>query len=331
MPRSSNQKLKLLYIAKILLEKTDDNHIMSSQDIVNALATYDVPAIRKTIYDDIEYLRQYGMDIELKRGNEGGYFVASRDFELPELKLLVDAVQSSRLITGKKSNELIQKLSKLTSAAQAKQLKRHIYINGRAKALNETVYYSIDAIHAAINEGRKISFKYFDYNTRKKRIYRRNDKPYIRTPIAMCWNEDKYYLLTYNPAYEDAYATYRVDRMANVEILDEKADKYDKKTFSVAEYIRKTFGMYAGETVLAKIAFHESLVSVVLDHFGSDTQMTDIGGNRFSINVEVSNSPVFLGWIFQLGDKVEIIEPENLRSAMCDMLDTGSGIYGKRA
>ena len=329
MPRSSNQKLKPLYLTKILLEQTDENHVLSAQGLVDALAAYDVPVIRKTIYEDIDSLRQFGLDIELRHGRDGGYFIASRDFELAELKLLVDAVQSSRLITGKKSNELIKKISKLTSAAQAKQLNRHVYINGRAKALNETVYYSIDAIHAAINSGKKISFKYFDYTINKKRSYRRNDKPYVRTPIAMCWNEDKYYLLTYNPAFDDAFATYRVDRMASVEVLDEKADKYDKKAFSVAEYIRKTFGMYAGETVSAKLVFHSSLVSVVLDQFGSDVQMTDVGGSRFSITAEVSSSPVFLGWMFQLGDKAEIVEPDSLRATMREMLSIGSGIYGE--
>ena len=330
MPRSSNQKLKTLYLARILLEQTDDDHVLTAQELVDALAEYGIPVMRKTIYDDIEALRQYGLDIELRHGRDGGYFVATRDFELPELKLLVDAVQSSRLIIGRKSNELIQKLSKLTSAAQAKQLNRHIYISGRAQALNETVYYSIDAIHGAINDGKKISFKYFDYDTKKNRVYRRDNKPYVRTPIAMCWNEDKYYLLTYNPAYDDAFATYRVDRMASVEALDEDADKYDKKTFSVAEYLRKTFGMYAGETVPAKLAFHESLVSAVLDQFGNETPLTDIGGNRFSVKAEVSNSPVFLGWVFQFGEKAEILEPESLRSSMRDMLASGCGIYGNR-
>jgi predicted DNA-binding transcriptional regulator YafY len=240
-------------------------------------------------------------------------------------------VQSSRLITGKKSKELIQKISKLTSTDQAKQLNRQVHIHGRAKMLNESVYYSIDAIHAAINDKKKISFKYFDYNTKKKQIYRRSDKPYVRTPIAMCWNEDKYYLLTFNPHFSDPFATYRVDRMAGVEVLEEAADKYDRKSFSVAEYIRKTFGMYAGETVTATLSFHESLVSVVLDQFGSDIRMTDIGGERFTVNAEVSNSPVFLGWIFQLGDKAEIIEPESLRVAMRDMLATGNGMYGEHA
>jgi predicted DNA-binding transcriptional regulator YafY len=202
-------------------------------------------------------------------------------------------------------------------------------MSGRSKTLNEAVYHSIDAIHAAINDGKKIEFMYFDYNTKKRRVYRKDDGSYTRTPVAMCWNEDKYYLITYSPKYDNHFATFRVDRMANVEVLDVDADKCDRKAFSITDYIKRTFGMYSGETVSAKIAFNESLVNVVLDHFGNDTRLTDIGGNRFEINAEVSNSPVFLGWMFQFGDKAEIIEPESLRTAMRKLIATGIGIYGE--
>jgi predicted DNA-binding transcriptional regulator YafY len=257
--------MKSLYLARILLERTDDAHILTAQELCDALDSYDITASRQSIYGDIEALRLSGLDITLVPGKNGGYFVSKRDFELPELKLLVDAVQSSRLITGKKSRELIDKLSKLTSREQAKQLNRQVWVNGRAKALNETVYYSIDAIHEAINDGKKISFKYFDYNVKKKRVYRKNDQIYIRTPVAMCWNDDNYYLVTYNPKYDDPFATYRVDRMTSVEIIDESADSFDRKKFNIPDYIKRTFGMYSGEIVSAKLAFDESLVSVVLD------------------------------------------------------------------
>jgi len=328
MPRSSNQKLKPLYLAKILTERTDEDNPLKTQEILEALAAYDIPADRKSIYDDMDALRQYGLDIEHRRGNDGGYFIASRDFELPELKLLVDAVQSSQLITGKKSRELIKKLSKLTSITQSKQLNRQVYMSGRIKALNETVYYSIDAIHAAINERKKITFKYFDYNTSKKRVYRRSGEAYARTPIAMCWNEDKYYLITYNPKYDDPIASYRVDRMADVKVIDEKADDYDAKAFSITDYIKRTFGMFSGEIMTAQLAFDESLVSVVLDYFGADTRLIAADGNRFNIRVEVSASPVFLGWMFQFGSKAEILSPDSLREAMRGLIMTGNEIYG---
>ncbi|GHU95713.1 transcriptional regulator [Clostridia bacterium] len=329
MPRLSNQKMKPLYLARILLEGTDDGHILTAQELCDALAAYDISASRQSIYGDIEALRLSGLDITLVPGKNGGYFIAKRDFELPELKLLVDAVQSSRLITGKKSRELIDKLSKLTSSAQAKQLNRQVWVNGRAKALNETVYYSIDTIHEAINDGKKISFKYFDYNVKKKRVYRKNGETYIRTPVAMCWNDDNYYLVAFSPKYEDSLTTFRVDRIAGVEILDEAADVFDRKKFSIADYIKRTFGMYSGEVVSAKLAFDESLVSVVLDHFGNNTTLLEIGGGRFAIDAEVSTSPVFLGWIFQFGRKAEILEPDSLRSAMRELVMTAKDIYGE--
>jgi len=327
MPRYSSQKLKPLYLARVLLEQTDEKNVMSTTDIVKALAAYDIPVERKSLYDDFEALRHYGLDIELKRGRNSGYYIASRDFELPELKLLVDAVQSSKLITEKKSRELIKKLSKLTNTAQAKQLNRQVHIQGRAKALNESVYYTIDTIHEAINTGKKISFKYFGYDVTKNRVYKGSEKAYVRTPVAMCWNNDNYYLVTYAPQFENPYATYRVDRMTDVKVLDEKADKCNKKEFNLNEYLKENFGMFSGEKVKAKIAFDESLVSVVLDHFGADIHLHKHKENMFYIKADVSATPVFLSWIFLFGNQAEILEPESLRESMNDMLKVSSKIY----
>ena len=329
MPRSSNQKFKPLYLSRILQERTDEDNILTAQELCDALTDYNISASRQSIYDDMEALRQFGIDVVLRPGKGGGYYVAKREFELPELKLLVDAVQSWKLITEKKSQDLIDKLSKLTSREQSKQLNRQVFVSGRAKALNETVYYSIDAIHAAIHAGVKISFKYFDYNLKKKRVYRKNSQPYVRTPVAMCWNDDNYYLVTFSPLYSNPFAAYRVDRMAGVEVLTEPADEFDRKKFSITGYIKQTFGMYSGEIINARLAFDESLVSVVLDHFGSDTRLLDIGGGRFAINAEVSASPVFLGWMFQFGSKAEILEPGNLRMAMRELIATASAAYGE--
>ncbi|MCL2639181.1 MAG: WYL domain-containing protein, partial [Oscillospiraceae bacterium] len=216
-------------------------------------------------------------------------------------KLLVDAVQSSRLITVKKSNELIKKLSKLTSKTQSKHLNRQVHIKGRAKALNESVYYTIDAIHDAINTSKKISFRYFSYDIKKNRIYYRLDKPFIRTPVALCWNDDNYYLISYSPKFDIPFATFRVDRMTEVEVLEDKGDKYDKSQFNVTEYIKQNFGMFTGEVLKAKLSFDESLVNVVLDQFGSETYMVGSGDGRFVINANVSATSIFLGWMFKFG------------------------------
>ena len=309
------------------MEQTDEDNVMTAQDIIAALRSYDIPSDRKSIYDDIEALRVFGYDIELIPGKGGGYYISSRDFELPELKLLVDAVESSRLITAKKSRGLVKKLSKLTSSAQAKHLDRPVYHSQSRKALNESIYYNIDAIHYAINTGKQISFKYFKYNIRKKRVFRNNEKEYIRTPVAMCWNEDKYYLITYSSRHDKPFASYRVDRMVDVNALDIDTEKFNKKVFSISEYVKQNFGMFSGDTVKAKLSFDESLVSVVLDYFGSDVHLIDAGDGRFHVNVEVTASDVFLGWIFQFGDKAEILEPRNLRDAMNDLMLTVARVY----
>jgi predicted DNA-binding transcriptional regulator YafY len=328
MARSSRQKFKPLYLAKILLERTDENNILTAQELCDALSVYDVPSSRQSIYDDIEALREFGLDVMLKQGKGGGYYVAKRDFDLSELILLVDAAQSSRLVTGKKCRELIDKLAKLTSREQAKHLNRQVYVNGRAITLNDKGLNNVAPIHEALNAGKKISFKYFEYDVQKKRKYRKNSASYIRTPVAMCWNDDNYYLITYNPKYADRYANFRVDRMSGITVLDEEADKLDEE-FSIENYVERSFSMFSGEIVIARLAFDNSLVSAALDQFGNDVSLRDIGGGRFEVKAEVSNSPVFLSWIFQFGDKAEILEPPELREAMRELISTVSTAYGE--
>lgn len=325
MAGAPNPKMKLLYLMKIFLERTDEEHALSMQEILNALAEFRIKAERKSIYTDMELLRQYGLDIEMVKTKTVKYYISSRDFELPELKLLVDAVQSSHFITAKKSNELIKKLSALASVHQAKQLKRQVYLAEQAKPLNESIYYNVDAIHTAINEKHKISFQYFDYNVDKKRVYRRDGELYIHTPVALCWNDDKYYLICYNTKYDD-FTHYRVDRMNKVEVLEEKAEKIDNKRFSIAEHTKKNFGMFGGELTQATLRFDNELVNAVLDKFGTDVLLSK-KGEQFEITVEVSNSPVFLSWIFQFGEKAEIIAPEGLRLSMKESIEKVRGKY----
>jgi predicted DNA-binding transcriptional regulator YafY len=326
MASSPNQKMKLLYLMKILLERTDSENPMTIADIVTALAAYDIKAERKSIYTDMELLRQYGMEIEMLRAKTVGYYIADRQFELPELKLLVDAVQSCRFITKKKSEELIKKLSSLTSSEQAKQLRRQVFIAERAKTLNETVYYSIDQIHYAINENKKITFKYFDYDVRKNQIYRKRGELYTATPVTLCWNDDKYYLITYNGKY-DGLTHYRIDRMSNVNAIDEEGDKFDKSKFNIAEHAKRVFGMYEGEVVRARLAFANHLVNVVLDHFGKDVHMFSSSDGWFESSVDVSISPVFLAWIFTFGDCAEIKSPDSLIDAMKELIEQNRRNY----
>jgi len=325
MPTSPNQKIKLLYLMRTLMERTDEEHTLTIQELLSALAEHGIIAERKSIYTDIKSLRRYGLDIEQRKTKTVGYFIASRQFELPELKLLVDAVQSSRFVTQRKSKVLIQKLSSLTSIHQAKELSRQVLSADRPKAINESVYYNIDAIHAAVNTELKISFKYFDYDLSKERAYRKSGELYTQTPIALCWNDDKYYLICYSSKY-DSFVNFRVDRMSGVSVCEELADKVDKKRFNISEYIRHTFGMYGGAVLSATLRFDKKLVNSVLDRFGSDVKL-NVDGDFFEINVDVSESPVFLSWIAQFGSKAEIISPESLREAMRRFIDDLNSKY----
>jgi len=311
---------------KIMLEKTDEQNPLTINEIIAELAAYDVAAERKSLYTDFELLRLFGLDIETQRSKTVGYYIAGRQFELPELKLLVDAVQSSRFITKKKSEELIKKLSSLTSNEQAKLLRRQVYVADRAKTINETVYYSIDQIHYAINENKKIAFKYFDYDVNKNQVFRKQGKLYKATPVTLCWNYDNYYLITYNGFYNN-FTHYRVDRMSSVDALDEDGDKLDKSKFNIADYAKRVFGMFDGEVVRARLSFDNSLVNVVLDHFGKDVRMLSSADGWFDIMVDVSISPVFLAWMFNFGDKAIIKEPASLITAMKELIEKNRKQY----
>jgi len=315
MPNTPHQKLRQLYLMKILTEQSDEEHPLTVKEMIDQLGLYGISAERKSLYADIERLVEFGINVEKQKSHTVGYFVGDRQFELAELKLMVDAVQSSRFISAKKSAGLIKKLAALSSIHQAKQLNRHVYVDGQPKTINENVLYNVDAIHAAINDNRKISYKYYDYDAKKRRVYRRNGELYMQTPVALCWKDDSYYLIAYS-AKHDGFAHYRVDRMSDVTVLDEARDDFGKVNFDVAAYTKKIFGMYYGELVRATLSFHPSLISVALDRFGRDIHIMEEADGWITINVEVSASPVFLGWLMQFGGRAKIKAPENLVEAM---------------
>lgn len=322
--QTGNQKMKLLYLMRILLEQSDEEHPLTVAAMIAALKEYGIAAERKSIYSDLELLGLFGLDIVTRKGKTYGYSIASRQFELPELKLLVDAVQSSHFITSKKSEELIKKLASLTSIHQARQLKRQVYITERPKSINEGVYYAIDAIHCAIQEHKQLRFKYFDYDTGKNRIYRKNNQSYCQSPVALCWSDDNYYLICYS-AKHNGFTHYRVDRMSDVEAADLPAEETGKQ-FNLAQHAKQHFGMYNGEKVQATLYFDKSLVNVVMDRFGKNVLM-HAQGEGFTVCVSVSCSPVFLGWLFQFGTKARIIGPESLAEAMGQLLREGLEAY----
>ena len=314
----SHQKLKLLYLMKILLEKTDEEHTMTVPQMIEELSHYGVSAERKSIYSDLEYLQLFGLDICSRKTKTHDYFVASRDFELPELKLLVDSVQSSKFITQKKSMEFISKIEKLTSAPNAKKLHRQVYISNRVKALNETIYYNVDKIHEAIAENKQITFKYFEMNVDKQKVYRKNGDLYRESPVALSWDDENYYLITFKQKYNN-YAHYRVDKMENIEITDDERVLNDKP-FDLSEYSKATFGMYGGEETNVTIKFDNELVGVVLDRFGTDVRISKEDENHFVCRVKVAVSPQFFAWIFSFGSRAEIISPDPVIDEMKKMI-----------
>lgn len=316
MQRTENQKMKLLCLMKLLMEQTDEDHPLTIAQILDELAKSNIHAERKSIYGDMEALRQYGLDITFRKSKTTGYFVASRTFELPELKLLSDAVASSKFITEKKSMQLIQKIESLTSCYEAKQLQRQIYVTGRVKNANEKIYYNVDSIHQAIAQKRQISFRYFEYTVEKEKEYRHGGKLYYASPYALSWDNQNYYLIAYYERYKKI-SHFRVDKMENIQLLEAPARELPEgEAFDIAEYSKKLFGMFAGEEEQISLQFDNSLVGVVLDRFGADAEIEEADEHSFIVTFHAFVSPALLGWIFEFTGNVRVLEPESLKQKL---------------
>jgi len=310
MAKSEKQKLKLLYIMQLLMEKSDENHIVTTQEIISYLGLQGITAERKSIYTDIDLLIEFGMDIEKVKTRPVGYQLVSRRFELAELKLLVDAVQSSKFITGKKSRELIGKLESLCSREDAKQLHRQVVVTNRTKAVNENIYYNVDRIYNAIAENVKISFVYCDWNVNKEMEPRHNGKCYVVSPWMLTWDDDNYYLIAYDDE-SDMIKHYRVDKMLKIALSGQK--RQGKETFAdfdIAAYSRKTFGMFAGEEETVTLQCDKALTGVFIDRFGNDVSMRKLDEGHILVRVNVAMSRQFFGWLTGLGSSVKIQSPE---------------------
>lgn len=310
----SNTKLKILYLLKILLEKTDENHIMSSADLIKALNAYGYTVDRKSIYSDIETLMEFGIDIvQAKGGAKQGYYVGSRDFELPEVKLLVDAVQSSKFITAKKSRELIGKIEKLVSENEAKQLQRNVFIFNRIKTENETIYYNVDCIHSAISANHQIKFQYSEWNIEKELAPKKGGQYYIVSPWELTWDDENYYLIAYEET-SDKIKHYRVDKMRNTADLDQqRMGKNQFVDFDLASYAKKTFNMYGGKERKVSLVCDNSMIGVMIDRFSQEITVVREDEEHFRINVDIFISPQFFGWITGLGTGVRIDGPLDVK------------------
>ncbi len=325
MEKSSNSKLKLLYVLRFLLEKTDEEHPVTVQEIIDEIKSMGLSSERKSIYEYIELLQEYGVDIICHREKRNRYFVGSRDFELPELKLLVDAVQYSKFITQRKSDELIRKINTLASENQARQLVRQVYVTNRLKTVNETIYYSVDILHNAIADKRKITFKYFEYDLTKERKYRKNGLKYTAIPCVLIWDDENYYLVTYNEKHEK-YVNYRVDKMTDVELSDEHFEDLPQK-LDVMNYCTKIFNMFGGTDEIVELECTQDLIGVVIDRFGQDIEVTSSTDGLFRITVPIVLSPTFLAWIFQFQHKMKLIGPQSAVDQYQTMLKKTMEIY----
>lgn len=330
MAKSSNQKLKLVYLMKILLEKTDETHSITMSEIIDALQAYGIGAERKSLYDDLETLRVYGMDIiGTQEDRKYYYHVGNRQFELAELKLLVDSVQSAKFITEGKSNELIKKIEGLASQYEASQLHRQVFVNGRVKTMNESIYYNVDRIHTAIAENSRIQFRYFQWNVDKEMELRHNGAVYEVSPWALSWDDENYYLIAYDGT-QGIIKHFRVDKMLNIESSGEQREgKQMFKSFNMAAYARKTFGMYGGVEEWVRIKCDNSLAGVMIDRFGKDISMTRLNEKQFVATVDVAVSRQFMAWVIGLGDGAEIIGPESVVDEMREEIKRLAGQYGK--
>lgn len=312
MPKSANQKIKILYLMKILLDRTDEEHGLTLEEISGALSEYGVDAERKTLYDDLEVLRVFGLDIEKRKAKTVRYHVVSREFEMPELKLLVDAVQSSKFITRKKSNDLIKKIESFASRYEAQQLQRQVYVANRIKTMNESIYYTVDYIHEAINTDVKVTFQYFEWDQNKEKQLRHNGQEYCISPWALTWDDENYYMIGYD-SDDGIIKHYRVDKMLGIQPTDEKRDGAKLfENFDMALYSKKTFGMFGGKEEIVALRCKNSLAGVIIDRFGNDIPFTNVTDTHFEIRVKVHVSPLFLSWLMNFGDGITVLSPERV-------------------
>lgn len=311
MPKSPNQKLKLLYLKQILETYTDDEHKLSTKELIEKLDFYGIKVERKSLYDDIECLINFGVDIIVEKSDSNYYAIGERKFELPELKLLVDSVQASKFLTEKKSHSLIKKLESLCSVYQEKTLQRQVIVSGRIKNMNESIYRNIDDIHSAINSRRKIKFKYIKYSISNKNVFKKDGEDYIVSPFALMLDRENYYLLGYDTSAEKI-KHYRVDKIYNVRITDEKNDGEDVfKKIDLGKYGNKMFSMFAGENTKVKLLVKNDLIGVIIDKFGKNNIFFKYDENHFTVNVDVAVSTQFYGWLTSLSPAVKLISPES--------------------
>lgn len=315
-----NQSVRILYLMKVLVERTDEEHPLTTNQLIDILnCEYGIPAHRTTISKEIADLQEYGLDIVVVRSTQSKFFVGSRRFELPELKLLIDAVESSKFITARKSEALIKKIHTLTSSGQASMLKRNNYVTDRIKPDNESIYYIVDTINDAINHGKKISFQYYDYVKLKEKVLKHNGEVYTISPYKLLWSGDYYYVIGYSDKHSRV-VNFRVDRIAATpEILEIPAIPMSEE-FDLANFTKEVFFMFSGKEVEVELRCDNGLMKTMIDRFGEDVTVLAYDEGSFRLRTEISTSPTFFGWVFGFGGKVQILGPESVKEQYKQMV-----------
>lgn len=312
--------IRIIELLRFLYQQTDETHAVTVSEMIEYLKSKGIPSVRQTVYTDLEALDTAGIDIVQIKSTQNRYFIGSRIFEYPELKMLVDAVASSKVISAKKSQALIQKLGQLTSIQQAEQLQRLASLSSRVKPHNEKVYYIIDSIQTAILDQHQISFQYYEYTPEKKKILKHDGYRYILDPYALEWKNDHYYLIGYSHKHK-GIAHFRVDRLTSVEPLDSKFQPMPD--FDVAAYTNKMVDMFAAEHAeQVKLLCSNELMRVIIDHYGEDIEISPYDDTHFTVIIEVNPSGTFYGWVFKFMGKIRILSPQSCVDNMQDIART---------
>ena len=313
MGKENFSKIKLLRIWEILKQDSDENNPLTTNQIIEKLSESGIICDRRTLYQDISTLNSYGYEVICKKGqHSNGYYVIDRSFDVPELRILIDAVQAASFISPKKTAELTDKIAALGGSYRADIIKKNIIEFNTTKHNNEHIYYSVNAIEDAILAGKKISFQYFDLNESHERVFRKNGEKYLVNPVAMVFSNDNYYLICYHDNH-DGITTYRIDRMLNVSVSDQEINKAAQpKGLNIAKHRKQSFSMFGGKTETVKFEADKDLLDVIYDKFGEDTQIRSLGNGKISFTADVQVSPVFFGWCCMLGDKLRVAQPESI-------------------
>lgn len=326
MPKMPNQKLKLLYLSRIFQERTDGEHGLTLSEIASALREYGIGAERKSLYDDIEALRLGGMNIQTVRDTHVRYYLATRPFELAELCLMIDVVQSAKFLTAQKSNELIRKIEGLGSRYEATQLHKQVYATNRLKTENEEIYRTVATLHRAMASNKRISCRYFEWNSYKQRVLRKGGDAYLLSPWSLIWEDEYYYLVAYD---SDAAKIkhFRVDKMLKVTVLElEREGEREASELDMAVYSQRVFGMYGGEPMYVRMTADPALAGVVFDRFGADLTVLN-RDDCFEFSVKVNVSPTFLAWVMGFGDRMRILSPESVAAQASALAHAVASMY----